>query len=142
MQATAYGSARCPALGSKNRMTSEQKAVKSLFAKLIRSPLQTFPESRGKLNAPAGQGVYVIYDPRGRVAHVGSTPRARGGIAQRLRSHMAGASSFTRVKFNRDGSKLRGKYKFRCVKVSVKRHRAFLEAYAIGNLCPTHIGIG
>ena len=123
-------------------MKREQETVKALFAKLLQSPLQTFPESRGKLNAPTGQGVYIIYDPRGRVAHVGSTPRAKGGIAQRLRNHMAGASSFTRVKFNRDGSKLRGKYKFQCIEVRVKRCRAFLEAYAIGTLCPTHIGIG
>ena len=125
-----------------NRMAREQKKVKELYAKLIRSPLQTFPEYRGKLNAPAGKGVYVIYDPRGRVAHVGSTPRAIGGIAQRLRNHMAGASSFTRDKFNRDGSKLRGKYKFRCIEVSAERHRALLEAYAIGSLCPSHLGIG
>jgi hypothetical protein len=123
-------------------MKREQNKVKALFIELIRSPLQTFPEYRGKLNAPAGKGVYVIYDPRGRVAHVGSTPRAVGGIAQRLRNHMAGASSFTRAEFNRDGSRLRGKYKFRCIEVRAKRHRALLEAYAIGSLCPTHIGIG
>jgi len=124
-----------------NRMTREQKRVKALYAKLIGSTLQTFPEYRGKLNAPAGKGVYVIYDPRGKVAHVGSTPRAIGGIAQRLRNHMAGASSFTRAEFNRDGSRLRGKYKFQCIEVSAKRCRALLEAYAIGSLCPTHIGI-
>lgn len=123
-------------------MTREQEKVKALFAELMRSQLQTFPESRGKLNAPAGRGVYIIYDSRGRVAHVGSTPRAKGGIAQRLRNHMAGASSFTRVKFNRDGSKLRSKYKFQCIEIRDKRCRAFLEAYAIGTMCPSHIGIG
>ena len=70
-----------------------------------------------ELDAPSGLGVYVIYDPRGKVAHVGRTPRAAGGIAQRLRNHMAGASSFTKGKLKGDGSKLRGKYKYRCIEV-------------------------
>lgn len=123
-------------------MTREQKKVKALYAKLIGSPLQTFPAQGGKLNAPKGQGVYVIYNSRGRVAHVGRTPRAMGGIEQRLRDHLTGNSSFVKAQFNRDGSKLRGKYKFRCIEVRDKRRRALLEAYAIGSLCPIHIGLG
>lgn len=125
-----------------NRMTREQKRVKALFAELIRSPLQTFLEHGGKLDAPKGQGVYVIYNSRGRVAHVGRTPRAMGGIAQRLRDHLTGNSSFVKEEFDRDGSKLRGKYKFQCIEVRDKRRRALLEAYAIGSLCPIHIGLG
>ena len=42
---------------------SEQKTVKELFGELLRSPCATFPALRGKLNAPTGQGVYVIYSP-------------------------------------------------------------------------------
>ena len=123
-------------------MTPEQKTVRAVFTELKGSPLQTFPDLRGKLNAPDRQGVYVIYAPRGKVAHVGRTPKAKGGIAQRLRDHMSGASSFTNQYLNGEGSKLRGKYKFRYIVVNNRRHRALLEAYATGKLCPAHIGLG
>jgi hypothetical protein len=123
-------------------MNRDQRKVRALFAQLKRAPLRRFPELRTELDAPTGLGVYVIYDPKGRVAHVGRTPRAAGGIAQRLRNHMAGASSFTNKQLKGDGSKLRGRYKYRCIEVRTKRHCALLEAYAIGSLCPIHIGTG
>jgi len=74
--------------------------------------------------------------------HVGSTPWAKRGIAQRLRDHLAGRSSFTAKMFNRDGSRLRNGYTFRCLPVQNDRHRALLESLAIGQLCPKHIGHG
>ena len=123
-------------------MTREQKAVRALFIKLKRSSRQTFPTPGGKLTAPSRKGVYVIYKPRGKVAHVGSTPRAKGGIAQRLRNHLAALSSFTIQYLKRDGSKLRGKYKFSSIVIGDPRRRALVEAYAIGHLCPAHIGLG
>jgi len=129
-------------LGRLNLMTRDQRAVRALFAKLKRAPLRTFPKLRQELDAPRALGVYVIYDPKGRVAHVGSTPRAAGGIAQRLRNHMQGASSFTKRRLKGDGVQLRGRYRYRCIEVRAKRHRALLEAYAIGSLCPIHIGTG
>src|SRR3981189_1497793 len=46
-----------------------------------------FPPVRGRLEAPREKGVYVIYSPSGRIVHVGRTPRAKGGIAQRLKDH-------------------------------------------------------
>jgi len=123
-------------------MTREQETVKAFFTELMRSPLQTFPAFRRELKAPDRRGVYVIYDPRGKVVHVGRTPKAKGGIAQRLRNHMSASSSFTNQYLKGEGSKLRGKYKFRCIVVDDRRRRALLEAYAIGQLCPTHIGLG
>ena len=128
-------------------MTLEQKReherVKALFTELMDKPLQTFPPLRGELKAPDQRGVYVIYLPRGKkVLHVGRTPRAQGGIAQRLRDHMSGNSSFVIQYLDRDGSKLRGKYKFHCIVVDNPERRAFLEAYATGQLCPDHIGLG
>jgi hypothetical protein len=83
--------------------------VRKLFTELTRSPLHTFPDFREMLNAPDRQGVYVIYNPRGKVMPVGRTLRAKGGIAQRLRNHMAGASSFTIQYLKGRGVKLRGK---------------------------------
>jgi len=120
----------------------EQRAVKKLLSDLVRSRLQRFPRSGEKLQAPSGRGVYLIYDGRGRVVHVGRTPKARGGIAQRLRDHMAAASSFTLQYLKGKGSKLRGNYSYRCLVVENRRHRALLEAYATGCLCPAHIGLG
>ena len=75
---------------------------------------------------------------------MGATPRAAGGIAQRLQNHMQTLSSFTLnyLPLNGDGSKLRAGYSFKCVVVSSNRLRALLEAYAIGHLCPLHLGLG
>ena len=126
----------------KKKMTREHERVKALFTKLERSQLETFPVPRGKLKAPDSQGVYVICDPRGEVAHVGRTHRAKGGIAQRLRNHMSGSSSFANRCLNGEGSKLRSKYKFRYIVAGNPRLRALLEAYAIGCLCPDHLGLG
>ena len=120
----------------------EAETVSTLFAKLMESPLQLFPESGQRLIAPDLRGVYVIYGPRGKVLHVGSTPRAKRGVAQRLRDHMAASSSFTKKYLKGDGSKLRGKCKFRCLVVKNPRRRALLEAYAICHLCPDHLGLG
>jgi hypothetical protein len=127
---------------SEEEMTREQKVVRSLFAEFMRAPLRTFPNPREELDAPTDKGAYVIYDRRGTVVHVGRTPRGKGGIAQRLRNHMAGNSSFTHTYLNADGSQLKGQYKFRCLVVADGRQRALLEAYAIGCLCPAHIGLG
>lgn len=131
---------------------NEQEAVKALFEKLMLAPLRAFPGRYGELDAPVLQGVYVIYDPQGRdVLHVGSTPRAKGGIAQRLRKHMghksgkSSSSSFVRLyePLEGDGSRLRrDKYTFRCLPVDDPRRRSLLEAYAIGHLCPAHLGTG
>jgi hypothetical protein len=99
---------------------------------------------RGHLHAPKRQGVYVIFSPKNRVLHVGSTPRAKNGIAQRLRDHLATRSSFTinYEPLKSDGSRLRGGYKFCYLIVRSQRQRALLEALAIGHLCPAHIGLG
>jgi hypothetical protein len=129
-------------------MSREQKAIKTLFVELTRSPLQTFPEPRGRLDTPNEQGVYIIYDPRGRVIHVGRTPSGDGGLRQRLNNHLHGASSFTVKYLKGHGAKLRRdpkrnrNHQYRCLVVKNPRHRALLEAYAVGFLCPAHVGLG
>jgi hypothetical protein len=60
---------------------SERRAVEALFNELIGAPGQVFPRYRAGLSASKRRGVYVIYDRRGRVARVGRTPKAKGGIA-------------------------------------------------------------
>ncbi len=83
----------------------EQKIIRSLFKQLKNAPLRKFPILRGELDASNKKGVYIIYNPRGRILHVGSTPRAKGGIAQRLRNHMQGQSSFTQKHFEKEVKK-------------------------------------
>jgi hypothetical protein len=123
-------------------MNPECNKLKTLLGQLTRTPPEVFPFPRKKLYASTQKGVYVIYSPTNVVVHVGSTPWARKGIAQRLRDHMAGNSSFTINYLKGAGHKLRGKYKYRCLVVPSGRQRALLEAFAIGHLCPRHIGHG
>jgi hypothetical protein len=120
----------------------EQDTVTALFDELIDAPHCRFPDARGSVTAPTDKGVYVIYDPKRRPLHVGSTPRASHGIAQRLRDHLAGKSSFVEKEFKGHGSALRATHFFSFLAVSDSRTRALLEALAIGRLCPKHIGHG
>jgi hypothetical protein len=122
-------------------LNPEQKAVRALFIDLMREKRKQFPKPRGKLDAPARQGVYVIYSPRvWKVVHVGRTYKGTAGLRQRLKNHMHGSSSFAREYFKGHGSTLRNGYAFRCLPVTSRRLRALLEAYAIGRLCPSHTG--
>jgi len=123
-------------------MQHERRKLEALFDELIHTRRRGFPVAGQKLDAPTQKGVYVIYSPHDLVLHVGSTPWAKKGIAQRLRDHVAGKSSFTIQYLKGAGYKLRRRYKFCCLKVKSGRKRALLEAYAIGHLCPRHIGHG
>lgn len=123
-------------------MSRELKKIEKLFARLMEQPSYVFPRSGERLQAPSEQGVYVILDPKGRPAHVGRTLRGRRGLAQRLNNHLHAQSSFALRHLDRDGSKLREKYRFRFLEVADPRERALLEAYAIAHLCPAHLGLG
>jgi len=124
-----------------NAVSAERRSVRALYARLVRSELHPFPR-RGPVRHPTRRGVYVIYDARRRPVHVGRTPRARGGLAQRLTNHLRGRSSFVRESLDGDGSRLRRGYAFRHLVVEDLRKAALLEAYALGRLCPAHIGVG
>ncbi|MGX1348008.1 hypothetical protein AB7M49_001584 [Bradyrhizobium elkanii] len=117
------------------------KSGKAKFERLIRSPMTQFPNAGERLDVPHLQGVYIIYDPKGRVAHVGRTVRGKRGLHQRLNNHLQGASSFVQKELA-EGSALRGGYKYRFIAIEDNRLRAFLEAFTIGQLCPDHIGGG
>ncbi len=123
-------------------MTREQQKVRAMLRALIRAPRNYFPTEGESLKVPDHQGVYVIYDRADRVVHVGNTIRGKRGLYQRLRNHLHGASSFT-IKFLKSNpSKLRRGYSFRYLEVNAPRLRALVQAYAIGMLCPAHIGEG
>jgi hypothetical protein len=74
------------------RGEAEQERLRKLFCELTHAPKYKFPRDHERINAPADRGVYVIYDPNGEPAHVGMTPRAKSGIRQRLKDHLAGDS--------------------------------------------------
>ncbi|WP_375204513.1 GIY-YIG nuclease family protein [Hyphococcus sp.] len=120
----------------------QARQIKSIFSELIREPLQKFPKQGERLEAPTEHGVYIIYSPGGNVMHVGRTLRGGKGLQRRLKNHLYGRSSFVRLHMDGMSYKLRRGYAFRCLSVKNARQRALLEAYAIGVLCPKHIGLG
>ena len=123
-------------------MKGKPKAVKTKFGQLVRSSMTKFPKADHSLDVPDNHGVYVIYDPKGRVAHIGRTVRGKRGLYQRLNNHLHGASSFTVKALDGKGGTLRSGYKFRFIEIENNRLRALLEAYTIGQLCPDHLGDG
>ena len=123
-------------------MGNELSKIKELFKSLLKETDQLFPRPGEKLSASTKQGVYIISSIKGTVLHVGKTARAKSGIKQRLNNHLHGQSSFTIKYLDGNGAKLRGKCKYKYIEVADPRLRALLEAYAISNLCPRHLGLG
>lgn len=123
-------------------MRGELKTIKAKLGQLIRSPRIAFPKAGERLHVPDAHSVYIIYNPKGRVAHVGRTTRGQRGLRQRLNNHLHGGSSFVIHALDGKGAKLRNGYKFRFIAIDESRLRALVEAYAIGQLCPEHLGEG
>ena len=123
-------------------MSRELARIKKLYQHLLRCSPEQFPIRGERLSVTDKQGVYIIYGPRKQVLHVGRTVRGRKGLSQRLKNHLHGNSSFTVEHLKGDGSKLRGTHSFRFVAISDARTRALLEAFAVGHLCPKHLGLG
>ena len=120
----------------------EKEKVAELFAALCRQPKLRFPKEREQLIAPTEAGVYVIRQDN-LVLHVGRTLRGKDGLHQRLKNHLRGSSSFTDKYLKGKGALLRdGRHTHQSLVVENTRLRALLEAYAIGTLCPKHIGLG
>jgi hypothetical protein len=120
----------------------EPKKIQKLLQKLINSESHSFPPHRQPLDAPTDLGVYIIYDPQGRVVHVGRSVSGQEGLHQRLKNHLQGASSFANKYLDGDGSKLRNGYKFKYLAIHDDRKRALVEDLATGTLCPLHLGLG
>lgn len=123
-------------------MNKSQNKVKELFEKLLLAENRKFPLPKMALDATSERGVYIIYNPTGKVVHVGRTPRAKWGIYQRLKDHLSGKSSFTYNYLANNPNRLRRGFTFKYIEVKNVKIMAYLEAYAIGNLCPEHIGVG
>ncbi len=122
-------------------MNDEDGEIVALFGELRCSKLCPFPESgRLQRDVPSRHGVYIIYNADGQVLHVGKSSRGKLGLFQRLTNHLAGQSSFVDQYFKGDKTQVRA-CRFRYLAVEDPRRRALLEAYAIGCLCPAHIGL-
>jgi hypothetical protein len=113
--------------------------VRGLFGMLLEAPLHPFP-AIGPVEVTRQKGIYVIYNPNGDPSHVGNSPRGREGLRQRLNNHLSFQSSYTRNFLMPQNLSVRNGYSFRFIVVENPRHMALLQAYAIGNLCPEHIG--
>ena len=109
-----------------------------LFDELCAQPKRSFPQYRQPLDASSKPGVYIIRKGE-TVLHVGRTLR----IHQRLKNHLHGSSSFTRGYLKGKGAALReAGHTYQYLELEDRRKRALLEAYAVGTLCPKHIGLG
>ncbi len=123
-------------------MNRECLEIKELFDKLCAQPRRPFPKSRQQLDAPSDPGVYIIRKNE-TVLHIGRTVRGKAGIYQRLKNHLYGSSSFTKKYLQGNGKRLQEDgYTYQYLVLKKPRKRALLEAYAIGMLCPKHIGLG
>jgi hypothetical protein len=125
----------------KKIMISERQKVEELFTALCKQPMLQFPQDHKKLQATSEPGVYVIRNGD-IVLHVGRTLRGKEGLRQRLKNHLHGASSFANEYLKGNGAALRKGHTHQSLVVEDARLRALLEAYAIGTLCPKHIGLG
>jgi len=130
------------------RQQDEVSKIKDLYDQLLRKQNTPFPKPRQKLIASERRGVYIIYNPKYEVDHVGRTPRAKGGIHQRLRNHLNGQSSYVYQHLKGKKEKLRHGYSYKYIEFPRKmtkkdeRRMALLEAYATAHLCPKHLGTG
>ena len=123
-------------------MTQEPKTIHQLLQKLINSKSHSFPPKYQPLKAPTKHGVYIIYNAKDQVVHVGRSVRGKNGLHQRQKNYLQGSSSFTVNYLDEDGSKLRNGYKFKNLVIHGDRKRALVEALATGTLCPRHLGLG
>lgn len=118
----------------------EAKKIEKLFIKLTKASRRKFEQ--GVKDVPKHHGVYIIYDSRDRIVHVGRTLRAKEGLFQRMKDHLNTNSSFAR-NFLGDGKRLKQEgYKFSYIVVKKARTRALLESLAIGKLCPEYLATG
>lgn len=120
----------------------ESKSIHQLFQKLLKAKQTSFPPKYQRLQAPTEHGIYIIYDPTGRVVHVGRSLRRHDGLFGRLSDHLQTKSSFTKEYMKGKGSKLRDGYKFKYLAIPDPRKRALVEHLATGTLCPLHLGLG
>lgn len=119
----------------------EVEKIKNLHNELIRTVKIPFPKKGQSIDAPTKKGVYIIYNSKDQVIHVGRNKKAKAGLQQRLKNHLYGSSSLARNYLKPHQINLRAGYYYSYILVKDDRERALLEALSIGLLCPRYIGL-
>lgn len=119
----------------------ERDRIQQLLDALEQASITPFPSGGESITVPKKLGVYVIRDPTKSVVYVGRTTRAKNGLHQRLRNHMAGKSALVRLHLNGDTSRLREGYSYQFLEVENDRERALLEHLAVAWHCPVVLGL-
>lgn len=119
----------------------ERVRIQNLLEALTRAPIFLFPAGRESINVPRTLGVYVIRDPDEAVVYGGRTTRARNGLHQRLRNHLAGKSALVKGLLQGDTTRLRAGFSYQFLEVSDDRERALLEHIATAWHCPKVLGL-
>lgn len=119
----------------------EPEQIMNNYKKLLAAEVVSFPSS-GKIDVSKKQGVYIIFDSKDKVLHVGKTDRGRDGLNQRLNNHLRNQSSFSNKYLKGNSDFLRHGCKFRYLEIEDARIRTLVEAFATGMLCPAHVGTG
>jgi hypothetical protein len=115
---------------------TEPETIRNLLDQLLAAPLHPLSGP-----APDQCGVYAIYDSTGVCVHVGQGgTRAAGTLRKRLRRHAIGRTSFVRLYYSSDRSKLHG-HQVRWLVAENARQRWLLEHLATGTLCPRHVPV-
>ncbi len=117
----------------------EPEEIMNLYKKLVSSTSIQIPSS-GKIDVSNEHGVYIIYNAKKEVLHVGKTDRGVEGLNQRLNNHLKNQSSFSKKYLRPNKIELRNGHQFKYLEVSKPRTRTLLENLATGLLCPAHIG--
>lgn len=120
---------------------NESEQVLQLHNLLLNSELYLFPK-KGKVDVSIEQGVYIIYNQKGIVLHVGKTDRAKNGLNQRLQNHLRNQSSFSKKYLIPNTVNIRFEGRFKYIEIENDRLRTFTEAFTVGKLCPKHVGTG
>jgi hypothetical protein len=127
---------------SETAENNEFLEIDELFNNLIKCTLYPF-RNIDKKAIPTNKGVYVIRNKANEALHVGRTPRAKTGLKSRIENHLNGRSSFVRIYYKGNPSKLKEEEcHFQYLEIDDARKRALLESYAVGKLCPKHLGLG
>ena len=119
----------------------ERNRIQQLLEALNQASISLFPRGRESIRVPKKLGVYVIRDPAEAVVYVGRTTRAKNGLHQRLRNHMAGKSALVRVHLKGDTNRLRDGFSYQFLEVENDRERALLEHIATAWHCPEVLGL-
>lgn len=118
--------------------SAEALEIEWALEALLTQDYNQFPAPNRRVKVNGRGGVYVIFDERKTVLHVGRSIN----LNRRLNAHRYFSSSFSKRYLKVNELKINEQYSFKYLQVNNSRKRALLESLAIGILCPKHLGTG